>query len=183
MKIYAVRHGHTKMNKAELINGQIDDDPLLEEGIEHVKAALSSMPAGITHMYVSPLKRTRQTADILDNGKNIPKTFHDELMEIHFGEYQGGPYFTDEALKKKHRALQYDYGPTGEHAGQVRNRLLSFLSNIHRKHADNEAIIVTHGGIIRMLADMNGAGPLGDIKNASLHEFDVENILKRHGVL
>jgi broad specificity phosphatase PhoE len=33
MKIYFVRHGHTKNNKDKIITGQLDD-PLNEEGVE-----------------------------------------------------------------------------------------------------------------------------------------------------
>ena len=42
MKIYAMRHGVTKLNKLNIVNGQIDED-ITEEGIEQAKKERSSL--------------------------------------------------------------------------------------------------------------------------------------------
>lgn len=180
MKIYAVRHGYTQMNKDGITNGQIDHDELIEEGFRQAEVARTKIPESVRHFYVSPLKRTRQTAEILNSERQLPMTFHDELMEVHFGEFQGKPRSSDPELRRKYRAMQYDYRPSGEHADGVKDRLLRFFRSIRNKHADHEAVIVTHGGIIRVLAMMNSNSVLEDIDNASIHEFDVEQILSNH---
>lgn len=173
MKIYVIRHGQTELNKQGIINGH-KDDPLAPEGIEQAKMAGPSLPKTIKHFYVSSLGRAKQTAEILNESLNVPMTFHDELREVNFGILNGTP-FLDE-YKKRHKMQDYDWGPSGENFEQVKNRVLKILRDIKRDRNDSEALIIAHGGIIRLLHFLQFKEPLNDIENASLHSFDLDNI-------
>lgn len=83
-------------------------------------------------------------------------------------------------LKKKHRTVTFDYQPFGgESVKDVKNRLLKFLKETSKKHKDYEALIVTHGGIIRLLYFLEQNKVVDQTeKHATLLTFDLNKILK-----
>lgn len=176
MKIYAIRHGQTKLNVQGIINGDIDDE-LTEQGIEQAETAAQTLPKSIKHMYVSSLGRARQTADILNAKLNLPITYSDDLREVDFGELNGTPFLKE--YQDRHKALDYDWGPSGENVANVLTRTLRILQEIKQNNGDGEALIVGHGGTIRTLYYLERGTPMGDIENASLFEFDLDTIFDR----
>ena len=175
MKIYAIRHGLTDLNKKGLINGYTDS--ILEpEGIEQARMAAPLLPKTIKHIYSSSLGRTKHTAELLNESLNVPITFHDELKEVNFGVLEGTP-FLDE-FKKKHRSQQYDWRPSGESFDEVKKRVLKILKKIKSENGDREALIVAHGGIVRLMHFLEFGEPLEEVDNASLHSFDLDKIFK-----
>lgn len=154
MKIYVLRHGLTELNKQKKVNGQIDE-PLAPEGIEQAKTAISLIPKSIKHIYTSPLIRAVQTAEIINSKLSLPISRIDGLAEIHMGTLAGYSWEEMEdglELKKKHRTVRFDYQPYGgESVKKVKERVIEFLRKLKQKHKDNEILIVTHGGIIRLL--------------------------------
>lgn len=174
MKIYVIRHGQTELNVKGLINGQLED-ALTAEGMEQARNAAKSLPSTIKHLYVSPLNRARQTAEILNAELNLPITFHDELKEVNFGKLQGTPYLPE--YKKRHTSLDYDWGPSGENAEQVKTRMFKILREIQKESGDGEALIVGHGGTVYLLHFLESGEISDGVANASLHSFDLDKIL------
>ncbi len=81
MKIYYVRHGQTEWNKLNKIQG-IVDMPLNEEGIKQAyktKEIINNIEFDCA--ICSPLKRTRQTLDIILEGRSIPVIYDKRLIE------------------------------------------------------------------------------------------------------
>jgi broad specificity phosphatase PhoE len=175
MKIYIIRHGQTELNKANLINGHIDDT-LTPEGMEQARVATLGLPNSLKRIYCSSLGRAKQTAEIINEQLGLDLTFHDELKEVNFGDLQGTPYL--EQYKKRHMALDYDWRPTGECVEDVKKRVLNILQRISLENKDGEALVVAHGGIIRMLHFLEFNTLMGEIENASTHSFDLGVILK-----
>src|ERR1035437_7305386 len=169
MKIYVIRHGLTELNKKGVINGHIHDN-LAAEGISQAKMAAPLMPKTIKHIYSSSLNRAKQTAEILNEELRVPLTLHDELMEVNFGILNGTP-FLDE-YKKKHKSQQYDWGASGESIEDVKKRLLKVLRLIRSESSDGEALMVAHGGIVRLMYLLQDGVAIDEIENASLHSFD-----------
>ena len=181
MKIFAIRHGQTKLNKQKRVNGQIDE-PLISEGIKQAKQAVSLIPDSTKYIYSSPLKRTVQTAQILNAKLNLPLIFDEGIAEIHMGSLAGKSWEEmeqGENFKKKHRSIQFDYRKHGgESAEEVKKRVIKFLKEIYGKHKDHKALIVTHGGIIRVLHFLEtGEELLDDIENTSIRTVDLSKIL------
>lgn len=174
MKIYAIRHGQTKLNVQHLINGNIDDE-LTPQGIEQANAAAKLLPKTIKHLYVSSLGRARQTAAILNADLELPTTYSDDLKEVNFGDLNGRPFL--EEYQARHTALDYDWRPSGENFDDVKTRMLRILKEIKENNGDGEALIVGHGGTIRTLHYLEYGEPLGQIENASLFSFDLDKIL------
>lgn len=84
-------------------------------------------------------------------------------------------------LKKKHRSIQFDYRRQGgESAEEVKKRIVAFCQKINGKHKDHEALIVTHGGIIRVFHLLeSGEHLLDEIEHIFLLSFDVDKILNK----
>ena len=83
--IFFIRHGATEGNLRRRYIGRTDE-PLCEAGIAQVKA-LQKRRLSVDRLFVSPMLRTRQTADIL-----FPKmhyTVVDGLIETDFGRFEG----------------------------------------------------------------------------------------------
>lgn len=176
MKIYVARHGLTELNKKNLINGGLEDN-LVPEGEEQARATALILPKTIKRMYSSSLRRARQTAEILNEKLKKPLTFHDELKEVNFGDLQGKPYLKE--YKERHFALDYDWSKFGgESVKDVKKRVLKMLKIIQTENKDGEALIVAHGGTIRLLHFLEFNETLGEIKNASIRSFDLGKILE-----
>lgn len=182
MKIYVIRHGITELNKKKIVNGQIDE-PLAPEGIEQAKTALNLIPDSIKCIYVSPLQRASQTAEIINSRLKCPLIYCPEVSEINMGSLAGKSWDkmpSGQELKKKHRSVKFNYIPYGgESAAQVKKRLLTFLRQINNQYNNNQILIVTHGGIIRVLHLLESNNPLLDeIEHISLQVFDLSKIIR-----
>ena len=86
---YYIRHGQTDWNAEQRYQGQMDI-PLNETGIAQAHKAKDLMRGlPITHIYSSTLQRARITADIVNEGLNLPITGMDTLQEVNFGVFEG----------------------------------------------------------------------------------------------
>jgi broad specificity phosphatase PhoE len=178
MKVYAIRHGLTEYNKKGIINGQIDDG-LASEGREQARMASAFVPKTIQHIYSSTLKRAHETAELLNSELRVPITTHAELAEVHFGRYQGTEFTAEK--KALHASQKYNWRDVGgESVEDVKERVLKILKQIAAESKDGEALIVTHGGIIRMLQLLEKSEAMHEIQNTSLHSFDLDAILARN---
>lgn len=175
MKIYVIRHGLTELNKKGIINGHIHD-ALVPEGMEQARAAAQLIPQTVKRIYASSLNRAKQTAEIINEKLNLPLTLHDDLKEVSFGNLDGTPFL--EEYRKIHASQKYDWRPSGESVDGVKERVLRMLRQIKSENGDGEALIVTHGGIVRLLYMLQEGTPVEEIKNASLTDFDLDRILK-----
>jgi len=82
IKLWLIRHGKTEGNKLSRYIGTTDE-PLCQEGTEFLhKMDYPKVQA----VYVSPLKRCVQTAEILFPGE--PVHIIEELAECDFGEFE-----------------------------------------------------------------------------------------------
>ncbi len=84
MELILLRHGRTAVNLDNRYNGRTDD-PLCEEGLREARAAKAN--PDISLVYVSPLKRARQTAEICF--PNAEQVVVDGLREMDFGDFEG----------------------------------------------------------------------------------------------
>ncbi|MFA5770309.1 MAG: histidine phosphatase family protein [Patescibacteria group bacterium] len=184
MKIYVIRHGLTELNKAKKVNGEIDE-PLAKEGIEQAKAIIPLIPKSVKYIYTSPLLRARQTAEIISSKLNLPIYIQGQLTEIHMGSLAGKSWEEMEGglvLKKKHRTVKFNYHSYGgESVEDVKKRLIPFFKNINTKHANNQVLIITHGGVIRLIHLLEyGESVYETEKHVSLLTFDRDKILKNY---
>lgn len=79
MDIYITRHGQTDWNVDHKVQGKADID-LNSVGIEQAKSTKQKLDnEKIDLIICSPLKRASQTADVINNGRNIPVIFDERI--------------------------------------------------------------------------------------------------------
>ena len=86
LKIWLIRHGMTEGNRHQRYIG-VTDEALCPEGSEMLKKL--SYPA-VQTVFVSPLRRCRETAEILFSGQKV--RIIDQLAECDFGEFENKNY-------------------------------------------------------------------------------------------
>jgi probable phosphoglycerate mutase len=87
--LYLVRHGETEWNRQRRMQGRLDSR-LTPEGRAHARKHGELLAREtVEHMVVSPLGRTRETAELILEGCGIPVTYDARLVERHCGEWEG----------------------------------------------------------------------------------------------
>lgn len=89
---YFLRHGETDWNKLRLMQGQTDT-PLNPVGIFQAEAAAQILAKkNIVTICTSPLRRARNTAEIIAAHTSVTSIVNvDGLKESNFGSYEGHP--------------------------------------------------------------------------------------------
>lgn len=93
IELYLIRHGATKANREHRYLGRTEE-PLSEEGWEALKAfqrqGLYPDPASIQGLFVSPMERCRETAELLFG--DCEQHVIPEFREMDFGLFEGKNY-------------------------------------------------------------------------------------------
>ena len=141
--IYIVRHGQTNYNLEKRITGRIDIS-LNSQGIKDaLKAKEELKDISFDYVFVSPLKRTIETAKIITNNNLI---IDERLIERSNGELEGKK--KDEIPQNVDFNLLNESNYGLEPVIEVRKRVNSFLNDIKEKYPKKNILIVTHGGVI-----------------------------------
>ena len=132
---------------------------------------------------IANIREQCSTAEIINIKLNYPISFESGLTEINMGSLAGKAWTEMEAgmdLKQKHRTIQFDYRQQGgELAADVKQRVIEFLKKINHKHNDYEALLITHGGIIRVLHLLEyGQELTEEIEHISLSTFNLDKMLE-----
>ena len=95
MKIYITRHSLTTWNEEKRLQGWKNSD-LTKQGLEDAKRLGNYLKnQSFDGIYSSPLKRAKETAQLIFPNKTIIED--DRLKEMNFGDYEGK--FIDEKKK------------------------------------------------------------------------------------
>ncbi len=175
MKIYFIRHGQTVLNKNKILTGQTET-PLTEEGIEQAQEALKSISNDFNIIYSSDLDRCLKTAEILNTNMQVPVISDARLRERNFGSFGGKTWLEADPtgeLRQIDKDQKYNYRPYGgESAEDVKERILSCVGEIKSKYPNEKVLVVSSGGVIRLLHTIFHDEIHGHIANASIHEFE-----------
>lgn len=156
--IYFLRHGQTDWNAELRLQGQ-KDIPLNETGRGQARqngrmlADLIDDPNGFRYI-ASPLGRTRETMNLVRLELGLPSHGYetdDRLKEISFGHWEG---YTVEEMRQtdpdgvaSREADKFRFRPPqGESYAQLLTRIESWLP-----YVTEDAIVVCHGGVLRVL--------------------------------
>ena len=126
------------------------DSPLTEQGIHQAQEAqkiLKDVP--FKKAYCSTSERTRDTADIILEGRDVPVEYTKGLKEIDFGDYEGLVFDEHKEEILKIRSTDNDWtGVHGENLEMLKKRLVSTYQKIIGESEDGDKIlIVSHGAV------------------------------------
>ena len=152
MNVYITRHGETRYNKVELMQG-LTDEPLSEVGIRQAHETRETLKdLKFDAVYASPLIRARQTASIVGNIPEEDLIIDERIIEVDFGKYELKPYRKLGVAMTLYWALPeiFPAPKTVESVKSMVARSRSFIEDLKKKDYEN-VLIVCHGGIIRAL--------------------------------
>jgi broad specificity phosphatase PhoE len=146
MEILLTRHGQTEWNVLGKVQGRADIE-LNKKGVEQAEETSRALESeNIDLIICSPLKRAKQTADIINKNRNIPIVYDEDIIERDFGEFEG--------MRKEEFDFNgywsYKQNYYYEKAENIRNlfeRVYKFLNRLKEEYPDKSILIVTHGGI------------------------------------
>jgi probable phosphoglycerate mutase len=154
-EIVLVRHGETDWNVEERFQGHADP-PLNARGREQARVLAARMAGEhVDVIYTSPLRRARETAEILAEALGATVVSHDGLREVDVGEWQGLTRGDIEERFPEAFARWREYGPGWEHGEtyeQMADRVLAAMREIASAQQSGRVVVVTHGGPVRAIA-------------------------------
>lgn len=175
--LYVVRHGETDYNARRIFQGQQCDIPLNDTGRRQAHELIAKLKnKKIDAIYCSPLKRARETADIIAAGLKLPVKIHQGLIEGNFGVAEGVPAeeirnWPVYALWCNNDEKYDDVGfEKGETKRQIRTRVINALNEICRQEEGEHILIVAHGAVSRVL-NWHAGNYLQGIPNGTVSEF------------
>lgn len=177
MHFYCMRHGRTNYNDLGLCN----DDParnvyLTETGIAQAESAAEQLrDVALGRILVSPLPRTRQTAEIVNRYHAVPIEAHVDLADIRSG-------FESQPVADYFAAIDHDPLRARVNGGESlldhKQRVLRFIDWL-RVQQDETLLVVAHEETMRVFI----AYFEGGIEDAQLRDIHIGNCEYRHYVL
>ena len=152
MEIFVTRHGQTDWNVLGKIQGQTDIE-LNEIGKQQAqKTGELIKNEKIDLIITSPLKRAKETAQIINNNINTIIIEDNRLMERRFGDCEGMNKTDIRELKKLHPEINdicnYNKNVLYNNMETMKDfcdRVYEFLNEIIIKYNDKNILLVTHG--------------------------------------
>lgn len=153
-KIYLIRHGQSLANVEGRFAGQTDVG-LSELGVLQAKAVGEYLKdKGIDTIYSSPLKRASSTAEPLSKLISKPVILHQGIIEIFAGKWENLHFSQlEERFPKSYRMWLTDIGNShcdgGESMKQVRERMVSAVSELAEREEGKTIALFIHAGCMR----------------------------------
>jgi broad specificity phosphatase PhoE len=155
MRLILVRHGETEENVKRIIQGQ--HGALSKRGLKQAKLLAKRLKdEEMDAVISSDLKRAVDTTkEIVKFHPKIPVEYSKLLRETSFGKYVGIPVLKFKEIRKKSGEDKYKFRPEGgEDYLDLKARANKFLDETLTKYKGKTILVVTHGGIIRVLLGM-----------------------------
>ncbi len=152
MKVYFARHGRTNYNDLELCNGDPSVDVhITDEGTAQArKLAANLRDVPFDHIFVSELKRTQQTAQIVNQFHSLPLQVA-PLLNDHRSGFEGKSYATlKAALDGADNRWTASFND-GESIEDMKDRVAEFLDELKTKPYET-VLVVTSQWIIQAAA-------------------------------
>ncbi len=143
--LYLMRHGEVH-NPTQILYGRLPDFFLSDEGIRQAHAAGEWLKdKNISHIYCSPMDRTKQTAGIVaEYQTDLTPEVDERIIEI-MTPHEGRPIAELEAINW---AIYDGNEPPYEIPETVLDRVHNFFEYLLEKHPDEAVIAVAHGDIL-----------------------------------
>ena len=155
-EIILIRHGETEWNSQKRMQGHSNSD-LSEVGRGQIQALGELMKnVSFDHIYSSDSLRTSQTAEAITQYSGHKIQFDQRIREKNLGVFEG---LTSTEAKERHPEVYRLFKTAGanyvidegESTRQLLERALEFIEEIRLRHPQERVVMVTHGGVVRVL--------------------------------
>lgn len=141
MKVYLIRHGETELTKAHCYQG-VTDTALSPDGKNKIEKSAYEPET----VYISPLLRCRETAEIMFPDAKLVEV--SGLREMNFGDFEGKSWRdmeNDAAYRAWLDGMCLGQCPNGESRAEFSKRVCSVFETLMHE-AKEDVFIVAHGG-------------------------------------
>ncbi|GAA0586513.1 histidine phosphatase family protein [Actinomadura livida] len=179
-EILLIRHGSSEAARVDrpfpLVDGHGDPD-LAPEGREQAERVCERLAdENLDALYVTPLRRTSQTAAPLARRLGMEPLVEPGLREVYLGEWEGGLFRKMVAentpvVQRMFTEERWDVIPGAENDEAFARRVAESLARLATAHAGGRIAVFTHGGVIaQALAAATGSRPFAFLApdNASI---------------
>ncbi len=147
-----LRHGETELGGG--LRGSLDD-ALTEKGWAQMHEAVIGQGPW-DRLVSSPLQRCARFAEELGAQRDLSVSLDKDLQELHFGAWEGQSAAalmeTDAEALGLFWADPYGFTPPqGEPVSDFSARVLAAVMRLHAAHAGERVLLVSHGGVMRLL--------------------------------
>ncbi|WP_192560128.1 alpha-ribazole phosphatase family protein [Pseudomonas allokribbensis] len=147
-----LRHGETELGGG--LRGSLDD-ALTEKGWAQMREAVIGQGPW-DRLVSSPLQRCARFAEELGAQRDLSVSLDKDLQELHFGAWEGQSAAalmeTDAEALGLFWADPYGFTPPqGEPVSDFSARVLAAVMRLHAAHAGERVLLVSHGGVMRLL--------------------------------
>lgn len=177
-RLILVRHGVTDWNREGRWQGRLDP-PLSDDGRRQARLLAERLTADQTvrpaRVVSSTLGRASETAEIVGAAIGVAVEPDPRLMEIGAGEWEGRTHQELEAFDAtRYRAWRSQSSdarpPGGEGLDEVVGRVRTLLDELDRDERGGPVMLVSHGGVLRVLANL-----LLELPGNWMWNLDVDN--------
>ena len=160
--VLLVRHGRTHANAGGVLAGRAEGVGLDDEGCGQARALGTRLqPLQLDAVVVSPLQRTRETADLLLGDRSVPRHEDERVVECDYGDWTGRS-LKELAREPLWKVVQSHPSaaafPAGESLAGMQHRAVSAVREWNASLGDDAVYaVVSHGDVIKaILADALG---------------------------
>lgn len=186
-KFTLIRHGEAESNINDVISStDLTLHGLTEAGVVQVnETALKLKDLGITKIYSSPFRRTKETAQIIAKALGLNESdiiFDERIAECKGGVLEGKSWSERHNEFKTETDKIFGYPEGGESVSDVKRRVGNFMYEVDEQNKNENILIVTHGLPLRMISEIAKGRTTRDMirsgwqnvsdPNASIHEID-----------
>ncbi|MBQ4542334.1 MAG: histidine phosphatase family protein [Clostridia bacterium] len=143
MEILVMRHGTTVWNEKKITQGRTNNRLSVAGKEIAMERAKEFKNEKIDLIFASPLMRTMQTANIMNQFHNVKIVKDERIIEIDQGIFAGRKKstLTPEEIELKRAQAE---GTKMEKFSAVFKRCTEFIEFLKKEHSDKRVLIVTH---------------------------------------
>ncbi|MGB0757311.1 MAG: class I tRNA ligase family protein [Patescibacteria group bacterium] len=172
-RILIMRHCEGEQNLEGISSDKLEGYALTKKGVSQAEALREDIKnREIDYIYVSPIQRTKETAELINAELNVELIEDDRLLEQATGEWEGmtraerreDPYYTQRTQywnSNDEKAFTTNFGKTGESFQDVQKRMHDLFKDIAKKHQGKTVLLVTHqANLVTVLQSSHGYSPV-----------------------
>ena len=152
-----VRHGHTALNDGDRFRGRTDT-PLDEQGLREAEVTAKAIARRwkLSAVYTSSVSRAHVTGEIIGAPFGLPAIDDPGILDMDYGEWTGLTFEEARAHDPEmyRICMERPSGfrpPKGESFEELRERSVTAVKEIARRHPNQAVAIISHNVVNRLI--------------------------------